>query len=80
MRRELLDAYTFDSLREARTMIAEYRWDYNHERPHKALGYLSPILFARKNQPNNEPKADDCADALSTNPRRRSAALAEDAV
>lgn len=56
MRRELLNAYAFDSLKEARQLCSEWRWDYNHERPHKALRYLSPVLFASKNQQNSEQK------------------------
>lgn len=48
MRRELLKAYIFQSLPEVRTMSEEYRIDYNEERPHKALGYLSPVRYAAK--------------------------------
>ena len=70
MRRELLSAYAFDTLNEARHLCKEYRYDYNYERPHKALGYLSPVLFASKNQQNNEQKDEQSTDALSTNPRR----------
>lgn len=80
MRRELLSAYAFDTLKEARHLCEAWRTDYNHERPHKALGYLSPVLFARKHQSSSEPKDQLGTTALSTNPRRRSAALAEDAV
>ena len=80
MRRELLSACAFDSLKEARLLCEAWRIDYNHERPHKALGYLSPVLFAQKHQSNSEPKDQNSTDALSTNPRRRSAALTEDAV
>ena len=43
IRRELLDAYMFYSLTEVRVMTEEWRMDYNMERPHKALRYLSPI-------------------------------------
>ena len=46
MRRERLNAYLFSSLNEARIMCEEWRTDYNEERPHKSLGYLSPIKFA----------------------------------
>jgi putative transposase len=50
IRRELLDAYLFYSLAEVRIMSEEWRMDYNHERPHKSLGYLSPLKYAeRKN-------------------------------
>jgi putative transposase len=48
MRRELLNAYLFDSLHEVRIMTEEWRADYNQERPHKSLEYLSPIKFAEQ--------------------------------
>lgn len=46
VRRELLNAYLFYSLAEVRTMSEEWRLDYNTERPHKSLGYLSPLKYA----------------------------------
>ncbi len=46
MRRELLNAYMFKSLAEVRTLSEEWREDYNGERPHKSLGYLSPLKYA----------------------------------
>lgn len=46
LRRELLNAYLFYSLAEVRAMSEEWRVDYNTERPHKSLGYLSPIKYA----------------------------------
>lgn len=48
IRRELLNAYLFYSLAEVRIMTEEWRIDYNNERPHKALGYLSPVKYAEK--------------------------------
>jgi putative transposase len=47
MRRELLNAYLFGSLNEVRILSEEWRVDYNAERPHKSLGYLSPLLYAQ---------------------------------
>jgi len=47
IRRELLNAYMFYSLNEAREMCENWRIDYNEERPHKALNYLSPLNYAR---------------------------------
>lgn len=46
IRRELLNAYLFTSLPEVRIMSEEWRLDYNTERPHKSLGYLSPLKYA----------------------------------
>src|SRR5262249_36069175 len=48
LRRELLNAYLFYSLAEVRAMTEEWRTDYNTERPHKALGYLSPLKYAEQ--------------------------------
>ena len=48
VRRELLNAYLFYSLKEVRTMSEEWRVDYNTERPHKSLGYLSPVKYAEQ--------------------------------
>jgi len=48
MRRELLNTYLFSSLAEVRLMAEEWRIDYNHERPHKALSYLSPVKYAEQ--------------------------------
>lgn len=46
MRRELLNAYLFNSLAEVRCLSEEWRIDYNEERPHKSLGYQSPLRYA----------------------------------
>lgn len=48
MRRELLNTYLFSSLAEVRIMAEEWRIDYNEERPHKALRYLSPVKYAEQ--------------------------------
>lgn len=48
IRKELLNAYLFYSLAEVRAMTEEWRDDYNHERPHKALGYLAPVKYAEQ--------------------------------
>ena len=48
IRRELLNAYLFNSLAEVRCLSEEWRIDYNTERPHKSLGYLSPLNYAEQ--------------------------------
>ena len=45
IRRELLNAYLFNTLAEVRELSEEWRIDYNTERPHKSLGYLSPCRY-----------------------------------
>lgn len=53
IRRELLDAYLFDSISSVRNLSEEWRNDYNTERPHKSLGYLSPQEYADQYFKNN---------------------------
>jgi len=43
IRRELLGAYVFRTLDEVREKAREWQHDYNHQRPHKALGYQTPV-------------------------------------
>lgn len=45
LRKELLDAYLFDSLAEVRDMAEEWRVDYNTSRPHQALGFVPPLEY-----------------------------------
>jgi putative transposase len=46
-RDECLNENVFKSLREARRIIEQWRVDYNAERPHKSLAYLTPNEFAK---------------------------------
>jgi len=45
-RDECLNEHWFLSMRHAREVIAAWRQEYNSERPHSALGYLTPDRFA----------------------------------
>lgn len=47
-RTEILDAYAFDNLKQARAIIHAWMWSYNNERPHSALNYLTPTQFMLK--------------------------------
>jgi putative transposase len=47
-RDECLNMEWFDSLKEAQVVVELWREHYNHERPHSALGYLSPHQFIRQ--------------------------------
>lgn len=45
IRRELLDAYVFNTITEVRDLAEMWREDYNCSRPHKSLGYVPPVEF-----------------------------------
>ena len=46
LRAECLDRYLYVSAAEAQQLLEEWRNEYNDERPHSSLGYLSPSTFA----------------------------------
>jgi putative transposase len=48
LRDECLNANWFTSLNDARRKVETWRLDYNQQRPHSSLDYLSPAEFARK--------------------------------
>lgn len=50
-RAECLNASWFLSLADARERIEEWRCHYNEERPHSALGNLTPRDFANQAEP-----------------------------
>ena len=47
MRDELLNETMFRNLAHARVVISAWATDYNTERPHSALGYETPVDYAR---------------------------------
>jgi len=51
LRAECLNASGFLSLADARERIEEWRCHYNEERPHSALGNLTPRDFANQAEP-----------------------------
>jgi len=48
LRDECLNEHWFVSLGHAQTIIKAWRQEYNHERPKKALGGLTPAAYARQ--------------------------------
>ena len=52
-RTEVLDLYLFRNLTEVRRLTEEWLHDYNSDRPHQALGGLTPLAYAaRRSDPN----------------------------
>jgi len=43
-----LDREQLWALTEAPVVIEDWRWKYNHIRPHRSLGYIIPIEFAQR--------------------------------
>ncbi|MDL2317441.1 integrase core domain-containing protein [Desulfovibrio sp. OttesenSCG-928-A18] len=53
LRDECLNQNAFLSLADARDTLERWRRDYNRQRPHSALGWMTPEEFREKNQPYN---------------------------
>ena len=43
---ELLNGEQFQTLKEAKVLVEDWRLDYNHQRPHSSLKYQTPAAFA----------------------------------
>lgn len=52
MRTEVLDCYVFHTLGEVRRMTRDWLQRYNGQRPHEALGNLTPDEYLMANYPN----------------------------
>jgi putative transposase len=50
MRDECLNEHLFDNLRHARQLIAAWRTDFNHNRPHTSLAGLTPAEYANRSE------------------------------
>lgn len=57
LRDELLNSWRFDSLREARVVIEDWRCDYDANWPHSAHGALAPAEFAPPWTTTHQPQA-----------------------
>jgi putative transposase len=57
LRDECLNETLFTSLAHARAVLARWRADYNHVRPHSAHGGATPAEVGTRPAPTSEPKA-----------------------
>lgn len=48
LRAECLNREVLYTLTEARVVIEDWRWRYNNIRPHRSLGYITPLQFAQQ--------------------------------
>jgi len=46
-RENLLDAYLFEDINQVQCLADEWMQDYNYNRPHQALGGVTPSYFKR---------------------------------
>jgi len=53
LREECLNREQLWTLTEARVVIEDWRRKYNNIRPHRSLGYITPLEFANKEITNN---------------------------
>jgi len=51
LRDEMLNTEVFGTVKSARDMATAWRLEYNHRRPHGALGYVAPANYAARIQP-----------------------------
>lgn len=51
LRDECLNVHTFVDVHHAQQLLEAWRHDYNHHRPHCALGHLTPSEYVERSQP-----------------------------
>ena len=50
LRDECLNVYSFVDVAHAQQLLDTWRHDYNHQRPHGALGHLTPSEYVARSQ------------------------------
>lgn len=66
LRDELLNETLFRSLSHARAILEAWRADYNNERPHSRLGWMSPAIYAAARRSAALRSADGSAQRTAT--------------
>ena len=61
LRQECLNREQLWTLTEARVVIEDWRWKYNHIRPHRSLGYITPIQFAQREAETRDGRGSGCS-------------------
>ena len=64
-REECLDREQLWTLTEARVVIEDWRWKYNNIRPHRSLGYVTPLEFVQEQ--SKETESNQCWASLRPN-------------
>jgi putative transposase len=64
----LLNETLFRSLVHARYMLEVWRADYNHNRPHSRLGWLSPAIYAAQRRSAALRSTDGSAPRIAATP------------
>lgn len=59
LRDECLNVSWFENLWDARRKISAWREQYNHERPHSSLGYLTPAEFCAATAAQSSHKTEE---------------------
>ena len=67
LREECLNREELWTLTEARVVIEDWRWKYNHVRPHRSLGYITPNEYAQ-DEVGEEAQGQCCALGRATPP------------
>lgn len=76
LRDECLNCELFAGLEEARMVIEDWRVEYNTERPHSSLGYLTPVEFAQRSR-QGEVEATRCVGSGRATPSLRPHSIIE---
>lgn len=70
LREECLNREQLWTLTEARVVLEDWRYKYNNIRPHRSLGYITPLKFAQQEIQSTEPSTQ-CRDSSRATPSLR---------